>query len=1165
MSRETLTEAAERSSSKALAEASLIETQAAAAHRIYWASKLGGLTAKSGLPPDYRRLGGEASGWHKSGFETTSSVRQRLQQIAGNTELANFVTLFSVVAAWLFRTTQSAELYLGVPSKNVQGPCQILPIRLLLADAMTVKQLLKEVQQKLTEAFSFQDFPISAPTPRILVSMGELSPSLLEPGVEVTISFFRRDHAIRGSVSGDAGIFAQATLELAAQRLGRLMDALLSDLSQALSSIPNPSQEEVEVLLDQFSSKRRDFPLHETIQSVFERIVRSGPDRLAACHNGSSINYGELNLRANKLARLLRRVGVLPNQFVGILDERGIDFLVSIMAILKAGGAYVPIDPSLPAARIDYLVQNSQLRAIVTRRDWKDGWWKDRSSVLPPIICVDRSEPADESPSHLDFGRVDIDREEGSDLALVNSSRDVAYMLYTSGSTGLPKGAMVRHDGALNHIFAEFEEVRFHPATRFLQSAPACSDISVWQFLAPLLIGGSVAIVDFETVCDAKALFESIRSLEVTLIELVPSVLRELLSHVEGRSANDRALPKLEMAMICGEVFPVALVNQWFANFQNVNLVNAYGPTEASDDIAQYPMTGPLPENLFGVPIGYPIANVFLYVLDPQLKLLPIGIPGEICVAGVGVGAGYWADAERTAASFVANPFATSEDNRTLYRTGDLGRWLADGKLEFLGRLDQQIKIRGFRVEPNEIEADILRFPGIRQALAIVRGDMGNEMLVAYITSRGAEKIPVDALRAHLRSHLPAYMIPSFFVQMSAFPLNQSGKVDRKALPAPAEADAGDFPGDPPIDPVEQAIAEIWSDVLKTRCPNRIDSFFDLGGHSLLATQLVSKMRKRFSIEMPLRAVFSRPTIPGLADFVRQAQRKGHWPTWEILVPLQPRGSKPPLYLVHPFAGLVTCFAPLARSLGSDQPVIGIQAPYYLADLDVDFEFESLEERASGYIDAIQKQQPEGPYYIAGWSYGGQVAFAMAQALTRAGQEVAFLGMIDAYAFKYLKPTSADESVVLLEAIRELDGAAGPCLDEISAQIRTLPDEVRLRTAVDRLCAEGRLPRGLSFDDVKKLVRRSRQRNACVERYKPDKYSGRIDLFRAQELAPELTAPSVLNVDSSHGWAELTDQTVEIHAVPGDHHTLVLEPHALQLAAAMTEALRRSQKETSVL
>ncbi|MGL6342698.1 MAG: AMP-binding protein, partial [Waterburya sp.] len=528
---------------------------------------------------------------------------------------------------------------------------------------------------------------------------------------------------------------------------------------------------------------------------------------------------------------------------------------------------YVPIDSTYPAARIKYMLTNSQVKTILSDTASLESLTElivDCPEVRN-LVCLDGEtgrlgdwETGRLGDEGINYVRFDSEVGDIDDLNLERKGRDLAYIIYTSGSTGLPKGAMIRHSGAINHIFAQYDALELTENFTFLQSAPASSDISVWQFLAPLLIGGKTIIVDTETVCDPSKLFQTIQQEKITLVELVPVVLKSLLEYVSGLSPEVKTLPCLQWLMVTGESVSVDLVNDWLKLYPTIPVVNAYGPSEASDDITQAIIDQPLPANQRTVSIGKPLANLNLYILDSKLQLVPIGVPGEICVSGYGVGVGYWRNQEKTQASFLPNPFPEiakplpGVETDLLYKTGDLGRWLPalkdtpirgqaashNGNIEYLGRIDNQVKIRGFRIELGEIETVLSQHPEIETAVVIILADdLGDKTLVAYVVPKNSSLVNnselILQLRQFLEDRLPKQMIPSALMSLPSLPLTPSGKIDRQALPK-LEATPREFI--PPQTATEKTVAAIWEKVLKQEQISVEDNFFELGGHSLLAT-----------------------------------------------------------------------------------------------------------------------------------------------------------------------------------------------------------------------------------------------------------------------------------------------------------------------------------------
>ncbi|MEH1828478.1 MAG: non-ribosomal peptide synthetase [Nostoc sp.] len=621
---------------------------------------------------------------------------------------------------------------------------------------------------------------------------------------------------------------------------------------------------------------------------LFEKQVSQTPNNIAVFHEGTQLTYQELNQKANQLAELLRKLGVKRGEFVGIFKDRDINFLIAILAIYKAGGAYVPIDSTYPQNRIQYMLSNSEVRFVLTDYSLLNILQSlvEDCSKLSSIVCLDdmiteKAQFANQTGLKI-YKKSDFAQLPNDNVEHINDACDPAYMLYTSGSTGLPKGAIVRHDGAINHIYAQFDELELTQEFCFLQSAPSSTDISVWQFLAPLLIGGKTVIVNIETVAIPDKLFEVLKSQKITTVELVPALFGGLLEYTSQLPSHERQLPDLKWMMVVGETVSVSWVNKWLHLYPEIKIVNAYGPTEAADDISQFIVNKPLPENQRTVPIGKPLANLNLYILDEEMQLLPIGVPGEICVSGIGVGDGYWKNEEKTNFSFVPNPFTDAKKrlpgNRRdlIYKTGDLGRWLTDGNIEFLGRIDNQVKIRGFRVELGEIETFLSQHQNVRENVVVVQQEeAGNLQLVAYVVAK-KEPIPsISELRTFLKEKLPDYMLPSDFVMLESIPLSPSGKVDRKALPKtdnirPKLETAYVLPQND----IERAVADIWREILGIQQIGIYDNFFELGGNSLLAIQVISRLRKVLQTDVALRSLFDEPTIAGISHYIESIREK---------------------------------------------------------------------------------------------------------------------------------------------------------------------------------------------------------------------------------------------------------------------------------------------------
>jgi amino acid adenylation domain-containing protein len=644
-------------------------------------------------------------------------------------------------------------------------------------------------------------------------------------------------------------------------------------------------------IIQEFNCNIKEYPVDRTINQLFEQQVHKTPNNIAVVHEQTKLTYQELNEKANQLAVMLRQLGLGKGEFVGIFKDRDINFLVAILAIYKAGGAYVPIDSTYPSNRIEYMLSNSEVKFLLTDTSLLTVLTEliDDCSQLKSIICLDRVISESIQLTHNQklticdrLGFINLSKD---NLEPINDASDPAYMLYTSGSTGLPKGAIVRHDGAVNHIYAQFDELELTEEFCFLQSAPSSTDISVWQFLAPLLIGGRTVIVDIETVAIPDKLFKVLKSEKITVVELVPALFGGLLEHTSRLPNHERELPNLKWMMVVGEPASVNSVNRWLQIYPEIKIVNAYGPTEAADDITQFIVDKPLPENQRTISIGKPLANLNIYILDEQMKLLPIGAPGEICVSGIGVGAGYWKNEAKTKLSFVPNPFPDPSkklpENRAdlIYKTGDLGRWLSNGNIEFLGRIDHQVKIRGFRVELGEIETFLDQHPNVRENVVVVyqeEEEVDSTVLVAYIVAKAEPAPSISELRSFLREKLPDHMVPSAFMMLENLPLAPSGKIDRKALPKPDNLrPVLETAYVLPRNDMELAIADIWQKTLKVEKVGIEDNFFDLGGHSLNVLQVYSQLRELFKADLAITDLFKYPTISSISRYLNQEEDNG--------------------------------------------------------------------------------------------------------------------------------------------------------------------------------------------------------------------------------------------------------------------------------------------------
>ncbi|MCF2149906.1 amino acid adenylation domain-containing protein [Desmonostoc muscorum LEGE 12446] len=874
--------------------------------KIYWINKLSGELPETNLMLDYVRPL-FSSGKKKSlSFDLSNDLSQAIIKLAKGSYFSIYLILVSALKILLPKYTRNNDLILGIPvhekiaTDDVNS--KVIPLRTQVAPELSFKDFVLRVKDATIAAYSHHKYdfnqlinlleiptiPNRCPIFDIVVLLENIhqKTKLNQLTNDITISFTVNGENISLNIEYSEYLFQDKNIKLMSRCYVNVLESCLDNVNVKISDIVFLKDSEQEILLKKYNKNTKDYPLEQPINELFEKQVSETPNNIAVVHEQTKLTYQELNHRANQLAALLRKLGIGKGEFIGIFKDRDINFLIAILAIYKAGGAYVPIDSTYPANRIKYMLSNSEVRFLLTDSSLLNilSYLVEDCSQLSSIICLDSlindQTVLGDRPGLKIYNKLDFEHLPSDNIKSINDATDPAYMLYTSGSTGLPKGAIVRHDGAINHIYAQFDELQLTEEFCFLQSAPSSTDISVWQFLAPLLIGGKTVIVDVETVAIPDKLLKVLQSEKITVVELVPALFGGLLEYTFHLEIQERELPHLKWMMVVGEPVSVSWVNKWLQIYPEIKIVNAYGPTEAADDITQFIVNQPFGENQRTVPIGKPLANLNLYILDEQMQLLPIGAPGEICVSGIGVGAGYWKNQEKTNLSFVPNPFPDARKklppNRQdlIYKTGDLGRWLPDGNIEFLGRIDHQVKIRGFRVELGEIETFLNQHPNVRENVVIVQEDEpGNLLIVAYVVPK-IEPVPsISELRNFLKEKLPDHMLPSAFVMLENLPLAPSGKVDRKALPKPDNLrPVLETAYVLPRNEMEHTIADIWQKILKVEKVGIQDNFFDLGGHSLNVLQVYSKLREIFKPDLAITDLFKYPTITSISRYLSQEE-----------------------------------------------------------------------------------------------------------------------------------------------------------------------------------------------------------------------------------------------------------------------------------------------------
>ena len=655
------------------------------------------------------------------------------------------------------------------------------------------------------------------------------------------------------------GLTAQAVAAIDPRRVCRYMQTALEQLVTALESAPATPVCKLGVLSDaersrmlvEWNATEAEYPSDRCVHELFEAQAERTPDAVAVVYEDEQVTYGELNARANRLAHHLRGLGVCPDARVVLCLERSVEMVVGVLAVLKAGGAYVPLDPSYPIERLSYMLEDSVPVAVLTHE-----------GVAAPVRALLRESGV--MAVDLRAEAQDWSHEPSEDLNRTGlTSRHLAYVIYTSGSTGKPKGVMNEHHAVLNRLWWMQESYHLGPDDVVLQKTVLSFDVSVWELFWPLLSGARLVMVHAQGQKDPAYLSAIIDEQRVTAIHFVPSMLGAFLDYNGSRECSS-----LRRVICSGEALSGTLVRRLQECIPGASVHNLYGPTEAAVEVTSWTLragaSDPLPEN---VPIGRPISNAQIYILDAHSEPVPVGVAGELHIGGVPVARGYLNRPELTAERFIASPFVEGD---RLYKTGDAARYLPDGTIEFIGRNDFQVKIRGFRVELGEIEARLAAHESVRDAVVVAREDVpGDKRLTAYYTVRDGAAVSVEELRTHVQATLPEYMVPAAYVVMDSLPVTLNGKLDRKALPAPDGDAYVTRAYEEPVGHVEQTLARIWSEVLSVDRVGRHDNFFELGGHSLLLMRVIARMRKN-GLHADIAVFFTSSTLASLSGMLRE-------------------------------------------------------------------------------------------------------------------------------------------------------------------------------------------------------------------------------------------------------------------------------------------------------
>ena len=931
----------------------------------------------------------------------------------------------------------------------------------------------------------------------------------------LTLSFKETDLGLLGEWEYDFNLFHPDTIQRLNQHLQNLLQAIISNPTESIQNLPLLSEQEQQQILVEWNPTESNLATTQCLHQLFESQVEKTPDAIAVVFENQHLTYRELNEKANSIAHYLQFLGVQPETCVGLFIERSLEMLIGLLGILKAGGAYLPLDPMYSLLRLDYILEDAQINTVLTLSKFKANF----SEKAVNILYLDTNWSIMASyPTNNPISPV--------------TAENLAYIIYTSGSTGQPKGVMIPHQAVVNFIQTAIEIYHFSPVDKVLQFATISFDAAVEEIYCTLCTGATLYLRS-EHLLDSYDFLEKSEQWGLTVWDLPTAYWHQLTHHL---TTNHLKLPpSIRLVIIGGEAASVQTVNLWLDQVGHYPLLlNTYGPTEGTVVATVYPITQALNSN--SVPIGHPINTTQIYILDNHFSPVPIGVTGELHIGGRQLARGYLNSPELTQEKFIPNPFSTDSLYGVctqLYKTGDLARYLPNGLIEYIGRIDNQIKLRGLRIEISEIEAVLLQFPDITDAVVISQENTtGDTQLIAYLVTH-SEHLSPSTIRQFLQNKLPSYMIPTRFVFLESLPLTPNGKIDRKALPI-ADTNINDTNFVAPRDIIEKQLSIIWSEILGIKSFSIQDNFFEIGGHSLLAVRLMSSIKQQFGQSLPLATLFGSPTIEQLANLLRQ----NHSFLDSPLVSIQPKGTKSPLFFVHPVGGMVLCYFDLAQQLGTDRPFYGLQA----ANLD---KINRVEEMAQYYVEAIQTQQPQGPYLLGGWSFGGLIAYEMAQHLQQQGQTVAFVGLVDTYVLKN-EPVEFDNPLNLLADLFNID------LPAFEIDISQLSQEQQFILAFETAQKMNLITDDFDVEQANYFWRVYQKNINALNAYQPQPYAGQVTLFQAtgENLTQDM-------IDNLNKWSDLATGGINVYSVPSNHYTIVRPPFVTDLASCIKQCLEK--------
>jgi amino acid adenylation domain-containing protein len=1133
--------------------------------RAFWASQ--DLDGFSGIALPWE---GHASEHSPRRIETepvpiSEEMSVALQEVAGRLGVSPADLLLASWIMYLCRLTGVTDLAIGVildgrgfaDLQDGLGPYACcMPVRGRLTDDPTFSELLMRIElgaraavqwqeygpaewlaaeeegrERFPYIFQFIERPSCPPMGSLCFSIVRCD-STVEP-CKLMLSCI--GPALATELRFDASLLSACDVARMGRQLCAVLAQIVENSEKRISTFNILSPGERSMLIA-FQSSAAERPCTGSFLQLFEEQARSFPARIAVVAGETELTYGELDAGTNRLALRLRARGIGTEQRVAIYARRSPQMVIGMLGVLKAGGAYVPLDPVFPCERVAAFLAESGAALLLVERGLAAECPADYASRTMFLgVDDDAAEMATGEP--------------GPTVAVMPES--LMYLLFTSGSTGRPKGVGIEHRQLQNYLHAILERLDLPPKapTHFAVLSTFAADLGNTMIFPALATGGCLYLLSPEEASDPEALAQCFSRWSIDCLKIVPSHLAALLTI----SQPERILPRRRL-VIGGEAASPALVERLHSLAPaELVVLNHYGPTETTVGVTTYRLDA-ASDRERTPPLGRPLANVRLHLLDGWLQPVPQGVVGEIYIGGANIARGYLGHPDATAEKFIPDPFSTSPGAR-VYRTGDRARFDDHGEMEILGRVDDQVKIRGFRVELVEIESTLLEHPEVREAVVLAREDLpGDRRLTAYLVPVG-DRSPRETLRSFLKERLPEYMVPAAFLWLDALPLTPNGKVDRRVLPALNGSEGSEVAFAPARDAIELDLIALWQEVLKRQPIGVRDDFFDLGGHSLLAVRLMALLRERLRRDVPLATLFQRRTVESLASTLRADPLVA---PASPLVALSPGGDLPAFFCAAPAHGAVDCYQRLVQHLGPAHPFYGLQARGRDRDEDP---YTRIEDMADYYLDALCRFQPHGPYHLGGWSLGSLVAYEMARKLQIVGEEIALLALIDPPQPR-LNPEVGSSDPGEVETLRFFAADAG--LNVAAEQLQALVGEERLIYIVTQAIEMGLMPAGAGLqagvDYLRRWLRVIRAGRLASLQYVPGPYSGPLNILLATEAIDGGPMPQ-----GERGWSRINSGPIVVYPVQGNHNTILHAPHVWVVAELLHRLIARDalRRETT--